>query len=53
MIGRLNLESWLEEWVRNVRAGSSRLPTESLGRSSTGIAAGIEAMRDIVGRVWM
>ena len=52
IIGRLNLESWLEEWVRNVRAGSTDLPTDHRTIVDR-IHAGIEAMRDIVGRVWM
>ena len=36
IIGRLNLEGWLEEWVRNVRAGGTDLPVTDLGRSSIG-----------------
>jgi uncharacterized membrane protein YraQ (UPF0718 family) len=52
VIGRLHLEGWLEEWVRNVRAGAIDLPA---GRVSLvdRIKAGLEAVRDIVGRVWM
>ncbi len=30
VIGRLKLEHWLEDWVRNVWAGSAELPLESL-----------------------
>ena len=52
MIGRLHLEGWLEEWVRNVRAGSVEIPVESISVVDR-IKAGIEAVRDIVGRVWM
>lgn len=52
IIGRLNLEGWLEEWVRNVRAGDSDLPPDSQGVVDR-IQAGLEAVRDIVGRVWM
>jgi uncharacterized membrane protein YraQ (UPF0718 family) len=52
IIGRLNLESWLEEWVRNVRASSTDLPTDHRTIVDR-IHAGIEAMRDIIGRVWM
>jgi uncharacterized membrane protein YraQ (UPF0718 family) len=51
VIGRLQLESWLEEWVRDVRASTAILPK---GRETIAdrIRAGVEALRDIVGRVW-
>ena len=29
-IGRLHLENWLEEWVRNIRAGAAELPPETV-----------------------
>ena len=32
VIGRLHLEHWLEEWVRNIRAGAVELPPEELDR---------------------
>lgn len=52
VIGRLHLEGWLEEWVRNVRAGSAEIPAETLSVVDR-IKAGAEAVKDIVGRVWM
>ena len=52
VIGRLHLEGWLEEWVRNVRSNAVDLPTEKLTIVDR-IKAGIEAMRDIVGKVWI
>ena len=52
IIGRLHLEGWLEEWVRNVRAGAVELPAETLTIVDR-IKAGIEAVKDIVGRVWI
>jgi uncharacterized membrane protein YraQ (UPF0718 family) len=52
VIGRLHLEGWLEEWVRNVRAGAVEIPVESTSIVDR-IKAGIEAVRDIVGRVWL
>jgi uncharacterized protein len=52
VIGRLHLEGWLEEWVRNLRAGAAEIPVESLSVVDR-IKAGIEAVRDIVGRVWI
>ncbi|HEX7374375.1 MAG TPA: permease [Steroidobacteraceae bacterium] len=51
LIGRLQLEDWLEEWVRNVRAGAV-VPPEKKATVVDRIRAGIEAVRDIVGRVW-
>ena len=52
VIGQLHLEGWLEEWVRNVRAGAVDLPTERPSVVDR-IRAGLEAVRDIVGRVWI
>jgi uncharacterized membrane protein YraQ (UPF0718 family) len=51
-IGRLHLEGWLEQWVREVRSGSFDLPADHLSAADR-IHAGIEAMRDIFGRVWI
>jgi uncharacterized membrane protein YraQ (UPF0718 family) len=51
-IGRLHLESWLEQWVLAVRSGSADLPGEQLTIADR-IQAGIEAVRDIFGRVWI
>ncbi len=52
VIGRLHLEGWLEEWVRNVRAGAVDLPTENTTIVDR-IKAGIEAVKDILGKVWI
>ena len=51
IIGRLHLEHWLEEWVRNIRSGAIDLPPEELTIIDR-IKAGIEAVKDIVGKVW-
>jgi uncharacterized membrane protein YraQ (UPF0718 family) len=51
VIGRLHLEHWLEDWVRNLRAGAVDLPPENLGVVQR-IGAGVDAVRDIVGKVW-
>jgi uncharacterized protein len=51
VIGRLQLEDWLEEWVRNVRA-SAVVPPDEQSTVVDRIRTGIEAVRDIVGRVW-
>ena len=52
VIGRLHLEGWLEEWVRELRAGEADLPPDQQTIVDR-IQAGIEAVRDIVGRVWV
>jgi hypothetical protein len=52
VIGRLHLEHWLQDWVRNVRASAVDLPAEKITLVDR-IKAGIDAVRDIVGRVWL
>ncbi|MDK9698330.1 MAG: permease [Siculibacillus sp.] len=51
VIGRLHLEHWLQDWVRDVRAGAIELPVENVTVVDR-IRAGIEAVVDIVGKVW-
>jgi uncharacterized membrane protein YraQ (UPF0718 family) len=51
VIGRLRLEGWLEDWVRELRTRpicSTETALDGPGR----IRAGLEAVREIVGRVW-
>jgi uncharacterized membrane protein YraQ (UPF0718 family) len=51
VIGRLRLEGWLEEWVRELRTRPlCATPTALDGPGR--IRAGLEAVREIVGRVW-
>ena len=52
IIGRLHLDGWLEEWVRNVRAGEA-VVVPAHATVADRIEAGVEAVRDIVGRVWL
>ena len=52
VIGRLHLEGWLEDWVRNLRSGAADLPSSEITTVDR-IRAGIEAVRDIVGKVWL
>lgn len=52
VIGRLRLESWLEPWVRDIRAGAVELLEEDITIVDR-IRAGLDAVKDIVGRVWM
>ncbi|MGB8526200.1 MAG: permease, partial [Rhodoplanes sp.] len=51
VIGKLHLESWLQEWVRNVRAGATELPASTITIVDR-LKAGVDAMADIVGKVW-
>ncbi|MDP3690732.1 permease [Bradyrhizobium sp.] len=51
IIGRLHLEHWLEEWVRNLRSDAVELPQEELSVVDR-IKAGIDAVKEIVGKVW-
>jgi len=52
IIGHLKLEGWLEPWVREIRVGAVDLPVEQITIIDR-IKAGIEAVKDIVGRVWI
>jgi uncharacterized membrane protein YraQ (UPF0718 family) len=51
IIGRLHLEGWLEEWVRNIRAGDTDLQPEEMNWVDR-FEAGWEAVKEIVGKVW-
>jgi uncharacterized membrane protein YraQ (UPF0718 family) len=50
-IGRLKLESWLEPWVLKIHVGAAELPQVTRGWADR-IRAGLDAVQDIVGRVW-
>jgi uncharacterized protein len=51
IIGHLHLEHWLQEWVRNVRAGTAEVPSAQLNMVDR-LKAGLDAVKDIVGKVW-
>ncbi|MDD3288333.1 MAG: permease [Alphaproteobacteria bacterium] len=51
IIGRFHLEGWLEDWVRNARAGAIELPSEKITAVDR-IKEGLTAVREIVGKVW-
>lgn len=53
VIGRLHLEGWLEDWVRKLQTGAASGLEEERLTGVDRIRAGLEAVRDIVGRVWM
>jgi|SRR5579871_5629250 len=51
VIGRMRLEHWLEPWVRTVRSAPDG-PDASATTPKQRIQAGMNAVQDIVGRVW-
>ena len=51
IIGRLRLESWVEPWVYAVPGGPA--PESGPMTWEERIRSGLEAVRDIVGRVWL
>jgi hypothetical protein len=52
VIGRLGMEDQLEPWVRKVRSGDTEGLVVDLGWRDR-IRFGLEALRDIVGKVWL
>ena len=52
IIGRLKLERHVEEWVYATKTGANDLADEQMDFAAR-VAAGREAVRDIVGRVWL
>ena len=53
IIGRLRLEGWLQDWVREIHAGAAgELPDQALTWPKR-YALGVEAVRDIVAKVWL
>jgi len=52
VIGRLKLETWIEDWVQELRAGEALVFERKLTWPDR-IDQGKEAVRDIVGKVWV
>jgi len=52
VIGRFKLEHWIEDWVQAMRAGEAVVIEEKLTWSDR-VGRGQEAVRDIVGKVWL
>jgi uncharacterized protein len=52
VIGRLKLEHWIEDWVRELRTGEPLEFEEKLTWNDR-LDHGKQAVRDIVGKVWM
>lgn len=52
VIGKLKLEKWVEPWVYDTKLGQNALDEEKVLFSDR-IKSGYEAVRDIVGKVWL
>lgn len=55
VIGKLHLEGWLQDWVRDIHSGASA-PAQIEGEELTMVERyklGIEAVREIFGKVWV
>ena len=52
VIGRFHLEGWMEDWVQELRAGEAIVIEQQLTWSGR-LEQGRDAVRDIVGKVWM
>ncbi len=52
VIGRLHLENYIEDWVTAMRGDASAVPEEKLTWPDR-IGYGWDAVRDIIGRVWV
>ncbi|MBZ8134419.1 permease [Afifella sp. IM 167] len=54
LIGRLGMEFWLQDWVRELNAtGGCCRPAETRLTGPERIREGIASMKEIVGRVWL
>ncbi len=52
VIGRFKLEHWIEDWVQEMRAGEAIVVEQKLTWAGR-VERGREAVRDIVGKVWI
>jgi len=52
VVGRLRLERWIEGWVRHQAAGNGHATDEGSLTWASRVRFGLEAMKDIVGKVW-
>jgi uncharacterized membrane protein YraQ (UPF0718 family) len=53
ILGRMNLERFLQDWVREMNAGpTAELPGERLTLADR-VRVGLEQVREIVGKVWI
>lgn len=52
VIGKLKLEHWVQDWVYATKLGNEDIEDEKIGLSDR-IRFGYEAVKEIVGKVWM
>jgi len=52
VIGRLKLEGWLQDWVKDIHAGGAMVVPDEQQTFVDRLKLGIDAVADIVGRVW-
>ncbi len=52
IIGRLRLESWMEDWVQQLRSAELAIAEEKLSWADR-LERGADAVKDIVGKVWI
>jgi len=53
VIGRLHLEGWLQDWVRELHAGDATAPEDEGLSLPDRYRQGIEAVREIFAKVWL
>lgn len=53
VIGKLHLEGWLQDWVRDLQTGTAAAPLDTGLTLTDRYRKGAEAVRDIFGRVWV
>lgn len=55
IIGKLRLEGWLQDWVRDIHSGADAPALDDAERLTMvdRYRLGIEAVREIIGRVWI
>lgn len=52
VLGRMNLEPYIEDWVREIRTDPSMMPPDNQTWNDR-LSAGWRAVRDILGKVWL
>jgi len=52
VIGRLKLEGWLQDWVKDIHAGGAMVVPDEQLTFVDRLKLGIDTVTDIVGRVW-
>lgn len=52
VIGKLKMERYLQDWVRDIHMGDAALPTGTTLTWNDRFAAGLRHVREIVGKVW-